>query len=133
MAASLPSLWYAAVTSVVFGGVVLAQRSELHFGQPEAIALMMLGTVVAASIGRVLYQIALSTTGNDNGFVTMFFLLVPALTGLISLPMSIWIPSLEFSVNPTFFLGLGLIAVSLSAFSWRTWRRGSPRAAGALA
>ena len=106
--------------------VILGQRSELHFGQTEAIALMMFGTVVAASIGRVLYQVALSSTGNDNGFVTMFFLLVPALTGLISLPMSVWIPSLDFSINPTFFLGLGLIAISLAAFSWRTWRAGAP-------
>jgi drug/metabolite transporter (DMT)-like permease len=113
--------------------VVLSQRSELHFGQTEAIALMVFGTVVAASIGRVLYQIALSSTGNDNGFVTMFFLLVPAQTGLVSLPMSVWIPSLDFSINPTFFLGLGLIATALSAFSWTTWRQGAPQGAGALA
>jgi hypothetical protein len=29
-----------------------------------------------ASAGRVLYQVALSLTGNDNGFVTMVFLLI---------------------------------------------------------
>ena len=52
---------------------------------------MVAGTIVAASVGRVLYQIALSVTGNDNGFVTMFFLLIPALTALISIPLSWWI------------------------------------------
>ena len=107
--------------------VVLMQRGEFHFGQIEAIALMMFGTIVAASIGRVLYQVALTVTGADNGFVTMFFLLVPALTGLISLPMSLWIPDLKFSVDPTYFLGLALIAISLSVFSWKTWRAGPRR------
>ena len=31
-------------------------------------------TKAEASIGRVSYQIALTFTANDNGFVTMFFL-----------------------------------------------------------
>jgi len=106
---------------------ILARRSELNFGQAEAIGLMMFGTVVAASIGRVLYQVALTITGHDNGFVTMFFLLVPALTGLISLPMSWWIPDLKFAIDPAYFLGLGLIAVSLLVFSWKTWREPPPR------
>ena len=106
---------------------ILAERSQLNFGQAEAVALMMFGTVVAASIGRVFYQVALTITGNDNGFVTMFFLLVPALTGLISLPMSWWISDLEFSINPTYLLGLGLIAASLFAFCWKTWRAAPPR------
>jgi len=38
-----------------------------------AIVLLVLGTLAAASIGRVLYQLALTATNNDNGFVTMFF------------------------------------------------------------
>ncbi len=105
---------------------ILAQRSELNFGQAEAIGLMMFGTIVAASLGRVLYQVALTVTGNDNGFVTMFFLLVPALTGLISLPMSWWIPNLRFTVDPTYLFGLALVGVSLLLFSWRTWKQ--PRA-----
>jgi hypothetical protein len=40
-------------------------RSDLHFGQVVPVILMIAGTVVAASVGRVLYQIALRVTGND--------------------------------------------------------------------
>ena len=60
--------------------------------------------------------------GADNGFVTMFFLLVPALTGLISLPLSWAIPDLKFYVNPIYLIGLALIAASLLLFSFETWR-----------
>jgi hypothetical protein len=102
--------------------LLLYARSELRFDQLPAIILMMFGTIVAASLGRVLYQIALTTTGNDNGFVTMFFLLVPALTGLISLPLSWWIPDLHFTVDPIFFFGLLAIAASLLLFSLKSWR-----------
>jgi hypothetical protein len=35
--------------------------------------------------------------GADNGFVTMFFLLIPALTALISLALSWWISDLHFA------------------------------------
>ena len=101
---------------------VLAERGGLEFTQWPAILLMMFGTIVAASIGRVLYQIALTVTGNDNGYVTMFFLLVPALTGLISLPLSWAIPDLKFSINPVYFVGLGLIAAALLLFSFMSWR-----------
>jgi hypothetical protein len=83
---------------------------------------MIIGTIVAASIGRVLYQISLSVTDNDNGFVTMFFLLVPALTSLISLPLSWWIPDLHFVAGPMFFAGLLAIAGSLLLFSLKSWR-----------
>lgn len=100
---------------------VLAERGGLVFTQAPAILMMMLGTIVAASIGRVLYQVALTVTKNDNGFVTMFFLLVPALTGLISLPMSWAIPDLKFVVNPIYFVGLGLIAAALALFSYNSW------------
>ena len=46
----------------------------MDFGQAFPVILMIIGTIVAASIGRVSYQIALSVTANDNGFGTMFFL-----------------------------------------------------------
>ncbi len=62
----------------------------------SGVFFLILGTIVAAAAGRVYYQIALTKTGNDNGFVTMFFLLVPGLTALISLPLSRWIPDLRF-------------------------------------
>jgi hypothetical protein len=86
-------------------GLILYQRSDLHFGQVVPIILMIVSTVIAASIGRVVYQIALSVTGNDNGFVTMFFLLIPALTALISLILSRWIADLRFSASLMFYVG----------------------------
>jgi hypothetical protein len=88
-----------------------------------AILLLMLGTLSAAAAGRVFYQLALSTTGNDNGFVTMFFLLVPALSALISAPLSWWIPVLHIVIVPVFFAGLALILVALSFFSAVVWRK----------
>jgi hypothetical protein len=110
---------------VPLGVIYLYANSELHSDQYSAIALMAVGTIVSASIGRVLYQISLTVTDNDNGFVTMFFLLVPALTSLISLPLSWWIPDLKFVAGPLFFFGLVVIAAALLLFSLKTWR--SPR------
>ena len=100
----------------------LATRGELSLAQAPAILMMMLGTIVAASIGRVFYQVALTVTGGDNGYVTMFFLAVPALTGLVSLPLSWAIPDLKFVVNPLYFAGLALIAASLMLFTYQSWR-----------
>ena len=87
---------------------------------------MILGTIIAASVGRVFYQIALSATGNDNGFVTMFFLLIPALTALISLPLSWLIPDLHFAVSLMFYIGLAVVSTSLLSFSLLSWRQPSP-------
>lgn len=102
-------------------GFILYRRSELHFGPVFPLLLMMAGTIVAASVGRVLYQIALSATGADNGFVTMFFLLIPALTALISLPLSWWIPDLHFAVGLMFYIGLAVVSASLLFFSLKSW------------
>src|SRR5947209_76857 len=63
-----------AAVLIPFATYQLAARGELSLTDWPAILLMMLGTIVAASIGRVFYQVALSVTGNDNGYVTMFFL-----------------------------------------------------------
>jgi hypothetical protein len=104
-------------------------RSGLWFGgDPEAIILMIVGTIIAASVGRVFYQIALTATGGDNGFVTMFLNLVPGLTALISLVMSWWIADLHFAADPLFFVGLALVAASLLLFSLKSWQM-PPRAA----
>ncbi len=65
----------------------------------------------------------MTVTGNDNGFVTMFFNLVPALTALISLILSWWIVDLHFAADPLFFIGLALIAASLLLFSLKAWRQ----------
>ena len=106
---------------------LLYRRSELEADtQLLAVGLMIAGTILAGSIGRIVYQISLTITGGDNGFVTMFWNLVPALTALFSFAMSRWIPALHFSANPIFFAGLALIAASLMVFSRRS-RRQPPR------
>ncbi len=107
--------------------VILFWRNELQFDQLPAMILMIVGTIVAASLGRVGYQIALTVTGGDNGFVTMFFNLVPALTAVISLILSWWIADLHFIVDPMFFFGSAVIAASLLLFSLQSWRQPAPR------
>ena len=103
--------------------VILGQRSELAFdGQTLAIVLMIAGTIIAASVGRVFYQIGLTVTGGDNGFVSMFLNLVPALTAVVSFVLSWWIADLHFAFDRRFFLGLGLIVVSLALFTLRSCR-----------
>jgi drug/metabolite transporter (DMT)-like permease len=88
-----------------------------------AMLLLLIGTLAAAAAGRVFYQVALTTTNNDNGFVTMFFLLVPGLSSLVSLPLSWWISELRFVAGPMFFVGLAVIAGSLLVFSMKSWGR----------
>jgi hypothetical protein len=84
---------------------------------------MIVGTILAASVGRVFYQVALTVTGGDNGFVTMFFNLVPALTAVISFILSWRIADLHFAFDGAFFLGLACIVTSLFIFSLRSWRQ----------
>jgi drug/metabolite transporter (DMT)-like permease len=93
-------------------------------GQPttSAILLLLLGTLAAAAAGRVFYQVALTTTHSDNGFVTMFFLLTPAVSSLITVPLSWWIPDLRFILGPKFFIGLLLIALPLLVFLLKSWK-----------
>jgi drug/metabolite transporter (DMT)-like permease len=99
-------------------------RSDLgvFFDPAAGLPLLALGTVLGAAVGLVIYQMALSATGNDNGFVTMFFLLGPGLTALLSLSLSPWLPQLKFSVTPVFFIGLGIVAVPIFLFSWQARR-----------
>jgi DMSO reductase anchor subunit len=87
------------------------------------------GTILATGFGRVLYQKALTVTDNNNGFVSIFFLLIPAFTCLLSLWMSRWISELKFTVGPLFFLGLGLIAAPILVFLWRSQKGSSDRSA----
>ncbi len=87
-----------------------------------AIGLLLLGTLAASAAGRLLYQKALTATRDDNGYVTMFFLMIPGLSSLISWPLSGWIPTLRFIPSPAFGLGLSLVMgplVLLSAVSRR--------------
>jgi steroid 5-alpha reductase family enzyme len=67
---------------------ILYRRNELNFDQLQTIILMLVGTILALSVGRVFYQISLTVTGGDNGFVAMFWNLVPALTAVVSLILS---------------------------------------------
>jgi drug/metabolite transporter (DMT)-like permease len=116
----------------VVSGVILIPTtlfiSYLHPGSApgadkmSAVLLLLLGTLAAAAAGRVFYQVALTTTNNDNGFVTMFFLLVPALSTVISIPLSGWIVELRFNAGPLFFLGLTMITIPLLVFLAKSWR-----------
>jgi hypothetical protein len=65
---------------------------------------------------------ALTETDNDNGFVTMFFLLIPVLSSLISWPLSWWIADLRIAFGPMFFSGLALVSIPLFAFCVKVWR-----------
>jgi drug/metabolite transporter (DMT)-like permease len=103
--------------------LILAWRMELTFAQLPAMILMIVGTILASSVGRVIYQISLTVTGGDNGFVTMFWNLVPALTAVVSLALSHWIADEHFVIDLTFFLGSVLIGSSLLLFSLISWRR----------
>lgn len=87
-------------------------------GEGQLAALLLLfGTLAAAAVGRVLYQIALTVTDNDNGFVTMYFLFVPCLSSLVSFVLSTWISDLHLIVGPLFFTGLALVGAPLLIFS----------------
>ena len=97
--------------------VILYLRSELNFDQLQAMILMIVGTILASSVGRVFYQISLTVTGGDNGFVAMFWNLVPALTALVSLILSRWIADEHFAINPTFVIGSLVIGLALLLFS----------------
>jgi hypothetical protein len=115
-----------AAVLIPFTSFALSQSGGFAVAEWPAILLMMLGTIVAGSVGRVLYQVALTATGNDNGYVTMFFLLVPALTGVVSAALSLGIPALKFYVNPFYFVGLTLIAAALALFAFQSWRQDRP-------
>jgi drug/metabolite transporter (DMT)-like permease len=127
-AAVAANFFFANVLLIPASLAILYSRSELNFDdQLPAVLLMIAGTIIAASIGRVFYQIALTTTGGDNGFVTMFLNLVPALTALLSFAMSWRIPALHFSFGPLFFVGLAFIGVSLVQFSLKANRQPARR------
>ena len=73
--------------------------------------------------GESCYQMALTATEDDNGYVTMFFLLIPALSSLISFMLSWWIPGLQFVPSAMFFVGLALVTISLLMLWLASWRK----------
>jgi hypothetical protein len=52
----------------------------------------------------------------------MFFLLVPVMSTLISIPLSLWIPDLHVIVSPLFFVGMALVTLPLAVFSLKSLR-----------
>ena len=84
---------------------------------------MMVGIILADAVGQVFTQKGLRATDNDNGFVTMFQNLEPAIAALISLGLSPWIGGLRFAANPVFFAGLAITGAGLFVFSWRSLRQ----------
>jgi hypothetical protein len=120
-----------AANFVVSAGVLIPiALARTHFSAPLrvgeetaiAVLLLLVGTLAASAAGRVFYQMALNATRNDNGYVTMFFLLIPGLSALISLPLSNWIPSLAFLAGPMFFLGVALVMAPLAVLAWLSRR-----------
>jgi drug/metabolite transporter (DMT)-like permease len=125
-----------AVSSLILIPVAVATSNfsaQLSEQSALAILLLLFGTLASSAAGRVFYQTALTATQNDNGYVTMFFLLAPVLTPLISLPLSQWIPDLRFVAGPLFFIGTTLVAVALLFFSLLAWRGAQGCAAGCSA
>ena len=138
LSASLMSKWFADLNAsgviaanILVGcavlipvtAVLLITRGEPLFSHLELSLLMVAGIILADTIGRVFYQKALNTTGNDNGFVTMFQNLEPGIAALIAFCLSPWIEGLRFEAGWTFFAGLGLTALSLFIFSWSSLRQ----------
>jgi hypothetical protein len=95
----------------------LANASNIKDRPETAILLLLVGTLASSAAGRVFYQVALTTTRNDNGFVTMFFLMIPGIASLICIPLSWWIPELHVVASLMFFLGLALVMIPLAVFS----------------
>ncbi|HLH48123.1 MAG TPA: hypothetical protein VKV96_02175 [Roseiarcus sp.] len=124
-AAAIAANFVVSATILIPATVALLTLHPASAGRGQAaaaIVFLIIGTLASAAAGRVLYQVALAATKNDNGFVTMFFLTVPGLTTLISIPLSWWIPELRFVASPLFFSGLALVAAPLLFFSVRAWR-----------
>ncbi len=110
------------VSAAILIPIALARArfsGSAHFSEHSAAAVLLLlvGTLAASAAGRVFYQMALNETRNDNGYVTMFFLLIPALSALISIPLSGWIPNLTFIPGPAFFIGMALVTAPLAALT----------------
>jgi drug/metabolite transporter (DMT)-like permease len=103
------------------------QASHFSGQSTVAILLLIVGTLASSAAGRVFYQMALTATKDDNGYVTMFFLLIPAFSALISFMLSRWIPGLQFVPRPMFFVGMGLVIIPLFFLTLISSRAGQSR------
>ena len=108
-------------------------RGELLAGSHNVmpIALMIVGTLISAALGRALYQVALKVTDNDNGFVTLFFLLEPAFACFISAPLSRYVASVQVRMDLMFLGGLCLVVAPLFVFCLKLWRAEAGKSAAA--
>ena len=102
---------------------LLLIRGESPFPALAPTLLMIAGVILADSVGRVFTQKALQITDNDNGFVTMFQNLEPAIAALLSFALAPFIAGLAFTANKVFFAGLAVTGAGLFIFSRKTLRR----------
>jgi drug/metabolite transporter (DMT)-like permease len=139
LSATLMGKWFAkedtmgvvAANFVVSAGLIVPAvaavafyRGELQSGWSHAtpIALLIVGTLISAALGRALYQVALKVTENDNGFVTLFFLLEPAFSCFISVPLSRYVAAVHVRIDLVFLGGLALVVAPLFVFCLKLWR-----------
>ena len=109
--------------------LIMHMRGESVVTALQPTLLMIVGIILADVAGRVFSQKAMKAVDNDNGFVTMFQNLEPAIAALISFALSPWIKGLSFAPNWVFFAGLALGAASLFAFSWKSLQQPAGRSA----
>lgn len=134
LTATLTAKWFseqdasaAVAANIVVGAALLIPttlgwllwKGEPVLGNLVAAGLMILGVILADAIGRVFYQKALLVTENDNGYVTMFQNLEPAVGAALAYGLSFWIKDLRVRIGWTFALGLALTAGALLVFSLR--------------
>ena len=103
--------------------VAHGKSSSVTVDDAPAIFLLLIGTLASSAAGRLFYQAALTATRNDNGFVTMFFLAIPAISAAVSWALSGWLAALRVSASTTFFEGMLLVMAPLAVFSFVTTRR----------
>ena len=102
--------------------VAHGKSSALTAQDAPAIFMLLVGTLASSAAGRLFYQAALTATRNDNGFVTMFFLTIPAISAAVSWILSRWLTVLKVEITLTFFAGLVFVMAPIAVFSFVTAR-----------
>jgi drug/metabolite transporter (DMT)-like permease len=124
-AAAIASNFILSAAVLIPGTILFAHGAimpRLTDADAPAIFLLLIGTLASSAAGRVFYQAALTATRNDNGFVTMFFLAIPAISAAVSWPLSLWIKDLRLDLSALFFEGLLIVMAPLVVFSIATAR-----------
>ena len=118
---------------IVPGALLIAYRNgdlSAVAQHPLPIALLVVGTLISAALGRALYQVALRVTENDNGFVTLFFLLEPGIACFVSAPLSRYVASVHVQIDAVFLGGLALVVAPLFVFCLKLWKSEGAKAGG---